>query len=95
MSPRIYDWQWDEYNLSELADHGITAEVVIQVSQEAPRFRPNKKNRAASHLMIGPDRGGSMWTICILRVPLQLDTWRAITGWEAENEDRKWYRRNK
>lgn len=91
----IEEWQWDDGNREELARHGVTSRIVYQVWQEAPHYRKNaKKHRAASHQMIGPDKGGRMWLICIKRVSRPLNLWRAVTGWSAEQEDVDWYWRN-
>jgi hypothetical protein len=96
MPPRqIKSWNFDEWNLAELAEHGITRRTVRQVAEESPRFRANKRNRAASHHMIGPDRGGAFWVICIVELPDQDHEWRAITGWAARQHEREWYRRSK
>lgn len=94
--PRLYiaEWQWDEGNLAELAQHGLSRRTVRQVWREGPRFRRNRKNRAASHQMIGPDSGGAVWVVCIVEVVGQPGLWRAITGWRAEDEDEAWYRRS-
>jgi hypothetical protein len=93
---RIEEWQIDDGNLSELADHGATGRTVHQVWRGEPRYRPNrKKNRAATHEMVGLDRGGKMWVIFIKEVNYQPGLWRPITGWEAEGPDKEWYRRNK
>lgn len=92
---RIEEWQWDDGNLEELAAHGLTRRTVLQVWQEAPRFRGNKKRRAASHLMVGPDFGGTIWVICILEVPDHEGVWRTVTGWRAREPEIEWYRRNK
>jgi hypothetical protein len=95
MALRIESWQWDEWNLEELADHGLTRRTVLQVSAEAPRFRGNiKKNRAASHMMIGPDKGGAFWVVCIVELDSE-GIWRAITGWSARKHEIEWYRRTK
>lgn len=58
----IDEWDWDDGNLEELAPHGVTRRIVESVAEEAPLFRRNKRGRAASHQMIGPDPGGRMWT---------------------------------
>ena len=93
--PNVYieEWIWDEGNLEELARHGLQRRTVLEVAEEAPLFRRNKRHRAASHQMIGPDRGGSMWTKCILSV-LEKGIWRAITGWPSEDQEVTWYRRS-
>jgi hypothetical protein len=90
----IEEWQWDDANLDELAAHGLTRRIVEQVSEERPRFRRNKVRRAATHQMIGPDRGGKHWIICIAPVSGVPGLWRAITGWPAEPEDIQWYERS-
>lgn len=56
----IRDWEWDaeDGNLDELAAHGLDEDVVEQVWQESPVARRSKKDRAASHQMIGPEPTG-------------------------------------
>ncbi len=81
-------------HLGELARHSLTPRVVYDVWAESPRYRRNRRRRAASHLMIGPDRGGILWVVCIVERPWQPGLWRAITGWRAEDEDEAWYRRS-
>jgi hypothetical protein len=77
-----------------LAAHDVTEAIVEQVAEGKPRFRRNKKGRAASRQMVGPDRSGAVWVICILEVPLQAGLWRAVTGWRARDSDQEWYRRS-
>lgn len=89
--PVIRGWAWPEQDLSELANHGLSRRIVLQVAHGAPKFRRNKRRRAASHQMIGPDHGGRMWTVCIGEVAGQPGIWRARTGWPAEPEDVDWY----
>lgn len=85
----IGEWDWDDGNLDELARHGLDPLVVVQVSEEHPKFRANRKRRAASHQMIGPDHGGRFWTVCI--VCLHGERWRAVTGWTSTARERAWY----
>jgi hypothetical protein len=89
----IDDWAWDDANLDELAQHGLTRRTVEQVSEERPHFRRNKGGRAATHQMIGPDKGGKLWIVCIAQIPGVPGRWRAITGWPAEPEDIRRYER--
>jgi hypothetical protein len=67
---------------------------VSQVFRERPKYRKNRKKRAASYQMIGPDQGGAMWTICISERKDQRGLWRVITGWSAEQHEKLWYRRS-
>lgn len=92
--PRIESWQWDDDNLAELADHGISWTTVEEVTDENPRFRRNKKRRTAIRQMIGLDSGGTMWTICIKPITYQPGVWRAITGWPSEDHEKTWYKRS-
>lgn len=90
--PIIRGWEWDDGNIDELAGHGLSPRLVNQIGNEDPRFRKNLRNRAASHQMIGPDAGGAMWMVCIVRLPGSDDIWRAITGHEADDGEIEWYR---
>ncbi len=91
----VEEWEWDDGNLDELARHGLNWRVVEQVARAAPRFRRNKRGRAATHQMIGPDRSGAIWCICIVESPVRQGLWRAITGWKAGQAEREWYRRSR
>lgn len=87
----IGEWEWDKGNLEELGQHGMGRQVVLAVSLESPKFRRNRRRRAASHQMIGPDAGGRIWVVCIVETPV-CGRWRAITGWEARDVEIDWYR---
>ncbi len=91
---RIDEWELDDGNLAELAAHGITEVILFQVGEEAPRYRRNKKERSATHQMVGPDFGGTLWVICIVETHRRY-VWRPITGWQAEKKDVEWYRRSR
>lgn len=94
MPRSIHEWQWDDDNLEHLARHGLNRRIVLEVATTSPRFRRNRKARAATHQMIGPDLGGAFWTICIAEIPAFSGVWRAITGWPAEEHEIDWYRRH-
>ena len=87
----IEEWQWDDGNLTELAAHGVSPRIVEQVAQGSPRFRQNRRRRAATHQMIGPDAGGTIWVVCIMQVGGHPGLWRAITGWKARDHEVAWY----
>lgn len=88
----ISGWDWDDSNVGELSRHGLDRRTVLDVAAENPRFRRNKRKRAATHQMIGPDRGGRFWTVCILR--LHGERWRAITGWPSTPSEIEWHRKS-
>jgi hypothetical protein len=58
-------------------------------------FRRNLAGRSASHLMIGPDQGGTMWTVCIVEVPRKPGLWRAFNAWPADDDEKDWYNRHR
>jgi hypothetical protein len=87
---RIQDWDYDDVNIEELAGHGVTLDIVEDVVDNHPRFRRNKKRRRATHQMIGPDRGGKFWVICLLETGPAI--WRPITGWSAGDHEINWWR---
>jgi len=89
---RIEDWDLDEANTQELADHGVTVDILDQLLENKPRFRRNKKRRAATHQMIGPDNGGRKWVVCIRETGPSV--WRPVTGWEAAEHEIEWWRRS-
>ncbi len=90
---RVHEWDMNDANSTELDAHGLDLEIIEQVYEEAPRFRRNKKGHAASHLMIGPDRGGRVWAIAIVEIfPFR---WRPITGWVARDHEKGWYDRSR
>jgi len=93
--PIIEAWEWDDANLGHLRPPRPGRREIRQVADSDPRFRRNRRDRAATHQMIGPDAGGRMWVVCIVQVHKGGSTWRAITGWEARDSEIEWYRRSK
>lgn len=90
----IEAWEWDDGNIEHLANRGITPELIEdEIWLESPKYNTNRKGRAASHFMVGPDRGGRIWTVCIVQVIDEPATWRAITGWPSKPHEQQWYRR--
>ena len=61
----IGGWTWLDEDVEHLARHGVTPLDVLAVWRGDPKYRRNKKNRAASHQMIGPDQGGLFFAIFI------------------------------
>jgi hypothetical protein len=91
----ILEWDWDDGNLGYLGRRGLSRRHIREVSQERPLFRRNLAGRAATHLMIGPDNGGAMWTICIVEVSGKPGVWRAFNGWRSDEEEKGWYERHR
>ena len=87
----IQDGDLNDGNLAELAAHGITARTLDQLLDGPFRCRPNKRGRAATHQLLGPDHGGQIWVVCIYEVEPLL--WRPVTGWDAKQHEIAWWRR--
>jgi uncharacterized DUF497 family protein len=81
---------FDDENEAKLAAHGVTIEEVLQVLDGAPRFFGNRRDRRATHVMLGPTFGGRL-----LVVPLEewgSGIWRPVTAFDADDEQRRRYR---
>jgi uncharacterized DUF497 family protein len=84
-------FEWDSNNLPHCQRHGVTPELVDEISLNQPRLFPDDSDgHSGSDFMIGPDDDGRMWTIVLLS---HLDnTWRPITGWPSTNTEIRQYR---
>lgn len=83
ISLRIFDFEFDDTNRDHLARHGIDDLLVWDVSTGGARLFQNRPGRAASHLMIGPDATGRLWTIALVQIDDELALWRPVTGWPS------------
>jgi hypothetical protein len=85
---------FDDGNEAKFAANKITASEVQQVLDKWPRFYVNRPERRASHVMLGPTRGGR-----ILVVPIEAlgvdDLWRPVTAFEATPSQAARYRSRK
>jgi uncharacterized DUF497 family protein len=82
-------FEWDQFNARHFARHGVTYEQILAVKDNAPRFFENLDERAASHIMVGPNFEGRYFYIAIVEVPHNL--WRPITGWPLGRRWRRYY----
>lgn len=88
---RVAEWQWDDENVAHIARHGLRPRDVRQVAANAPKFRRNKKGRAATHQMIGPDDGGRFVAVFVAPVPGRDGQWRVVTARVATAVERQWW----
>lgn len=83
----ILDFLFDDDNEDEMARHGITPEMALQVLENPMVVLPNRKGRRASYLIIGRDRGGAC-----LAVPVEPthepNLWRPVTAWRCKERER-------
>jgi hypothetical protein len=87
----IAEWDWRDGDVEHLATHGVQPADVLAVWWEEPRYRRNRKNRAASHQMVGPDGRGGFFAIYIRHDAVETGRWRAITGRAATAGERSWW----
>ena len=90
----IAEWDWRDDDIEHMSRHGVQPAHVLAVWRGTPRYRRNRKNRSASHQMIGPDDGGRFFTIFIREDETWAGLWRAITGRGAEPPERAWWERS-
>jgi hypothetical protein len=79
------DWDDEEDedgNLAHCLLHGIDEQVVDEVLSEAPA-EIRMKLDTADFALVGPDKGGRMWTILFDRSFKRGDWLRPITGWSS------------
>lgn len=84
------NWDWDEANEAELADHQVSAAEVEQVWMNGPVVLPNRKERAGDWKVVGRSNGGRALTV-ILRYDAVTRTLHPITGWDSPVADKTRY----
>ena len=77
----VREFEWDESNLSHVAEHGVAREDVESVRDNAPRFFANLPNRSGTHVMVGPDSSGRFYYVVMAPGALA-GTWRVITAYQ-------------
>lgn len=90
----VLELDFDDKNLEHLAPHGLTRDRVEAIWQDQPAFLTNRPGRSGSHMMVGIDAAGRMWTIVIGPSGKGTGWWRPITGWPSvRKEARRWLER--
>ena len=89
MEIRVWELEWDDANIAHCEEHDLTPEVADEVLWREPVFFENRPGMPGSHVMIGPDEAGKLWTIILVHV-LGV-RWRPITGYESEHGDIELY----
>lgn len=88
-SPIIEGLAIDDDNESKFWVHGVTADEVLQVLDASHTIKKNRKDRRASHLIIGRDGQGRC-----LAVPVEptreRTIWRPVTAWPCKPHEAAW-----
>jgi hypothetical protein len=98
----VYLWEfeaidWDDEededgNLAHCLRRGIDEAIVDAVLREDP-VEVKMSLQTAEIAIVGPDRGGTKWTLLFDRSYKRGDWLRPVTGWPAEPEEvREWER---
>jgi len=89
----VEELEFDEHNISHLAQHGVSREAVEEVQRNAPRYFRNLPDRSGSHVMIGPDEN-SKFLLVVLRPPATTRRWRPVTAWPLGRRGPRLYDRS-
>lgn len=88
---RITGFEWDEGNVVHITlRHGIEPEEAEEVFAVAPLFR---KTRRGHYAVFGPSQSGRLLVIVFERKARSIV--RAITGWDMDTAERKYYLRHR
>lgn len=83
----VADFAFDDDNIDKLWAHGVRPSDVLDVLESEYVIVPNRRNRQASHLLIGRDRAGRCLAIPI--EPTYDDVvWRPVTAWLCKPRER-------
>jgi hypothetical protein len=87
----VEEFEWDDDNLLHCSnEHRLGPVKVDQVRDTRCVFFFNHPDRAATHLMIGPDSSGRFWTVAI-SPSRAAGLWYDHTGYESSGRERKAY----
>lgn len=95
MSIWVAEFEFDDDNLDELWEHGLTDEDVLYVHERSDTlFLRNKKRAGGTHKMVGRDARGRLLTIILSPVSRRQGIWRPVTGYPSNSyECTKWSKR--
>jgi hypothetical protein len=71
----IAEWEWTDETVEHIGRHGARPGDVLDVWEGRPKFRQNRRGRAATHQMIGPGRGGAFFAVFIRQSELYEGVW--------------------
>lgn len=61
----VQEFEWDEWNIAHLSQHGVTPDKADEIRTVAPRFFHNLPDRAGTHVVIGPDSQQNFYYIVL------------------------------
>lgn len=88
-SPIIESFWFDEDNEDKLWNHRLTPTHVLQVLERPHTIKRNRKERRASHLIVGRDYQGRCIAIPI-ESTYERGIWRPVTAWLCKDHEEAW-----
>lgn len=73
---------FDDESEDKFAEHAVTVTEVAQVHFNGPVYRRNRRDRRATHLMIGQTSGGRWLIVPIAPWGSDQGVWRPVTAFE-------------
>src|SRR3954462_3697120 len=84
---------WDEWNLKHIWErHGLRPETVEEVCYGTPFVLQGYKGR---FVLIGPARGGDIFTVILGTVPGQLGAYYTFSARPASRKERRYFSEQK
>ncbi len=88
----IREFELDDENEAKAARHGVRAVELLQVLDNPFRVFTNRRDRSATHLLIGLTHGGRTITMPIESTHVD-GRWRPVTAWPASEAEKARYER--
>lgn len=88
----IAEFEFDDHNRRHLKEKGrLDESIILEVWAGSPVFATNEPagDRSGTHLMIGSDCQGSVWTVVIVCADFECGIWRPITGWPSTKKEKE------
>jgi uncharacterized DUF497 family protein len=86
----IRELEFDDENEGKASSHGVSMIELFQLLDGRVRAFKNRKDRAATHLMIGRTHGGRTITVPIVETAVP-GRWRPVTAWPSTDAERARY----
>jgi hypothetical protein len=90
MSLDIRELELDDENEAKAAQHGVSALELFQLLDSTIRVFKNRKDRAATHLMVGRTHGGRTITVPIVETAVS-GRWRPVTALPSTDTEKGRY----
>lgn len=94
MAIDVSELAFDDENETKFAAHRVDVVEVQEVLEGEPRFYVNRRDRRASHVMVGPTTSGRLLVVPIEELG-DAGVWRPVTAFDASESIATRYGRGK